>query len=495
MSRTLEFKPQKIFAHAYYTDANEIIENRTLFRHEFDYFVDYGGRGGGKTVDKVESVVLESTIRPVRVLVARELQNSIEESVKAEIEAKIIELDLLDFFVITKTEIKGLNGSKFIFKGIKNNINNLKSIADVDVVLVEEAENVSKNSWDKLLPSIRPKSGRPIIIIIFNPANELDDTYQRFIVDTPPRTCLTRVNYNHNKYFPEFLEKQRLHAKRVLPKKEYDHIWEGKPKGSEGDVIIDLDWVKAARYASRHPEWEMVLGKRVGYDPAGQGKDCHAVAFIDGNCVKEIDEWPLSPDLREATRRAMGMAVRNNVDEFYYDECGGFGDGVSVFVSDIKEGDDKEFGKIEVNCEIKPFNAGDAVINSEEKIEGTDKGWGETYTNAKAQVHAITAQKLYNTYRFIVLGERDIIFTEMMSIDIEDDDQFKKLSKEMTSPLWIKSKTNSKKKVESKEDMEKRIGQKSPNMADSIYMTEVPSEIKKSTGAIFAPSRLRRGRM
>tara|TARA_R110002012_G_scaffold316344_1_gene531197 strand:+ start:2077 stop:3567 length:1491 start_codon:yes stop_codon:yes gene_type:complete len=495
MSRTLEFTPLKIFAPAYYTDPNEIISNRTLFRHDFDYFVDYGGRGGGKTVDKVESVVLESTIRPVRVLVARELQNSIEESVKAEIEAKIIELDLLDFFVITKTEIKGLNGSKFIFKGIKNNINNLKSIADVDIVLVEEAENVSKNSWDKLLPSIRPKSGRPIIIVIFNPANELDDTYQRFIVDTPPRTCLTRVNYNHNKYFPEFLEKQRLHALKVLPKKEYDHIWEGKPKGSEGDVIVDLDWVKAARFASRHSEWQKVGSKKVGYDPAGQGKDCHAVAFINGNKIEEIDEWPLSPDLREATRRAVSMVTRNNADELSYDECGGFGDGVSVFVNDITEGKDEEFKGIDVKCEVRPFNAGDAVINPEDEINGTDKQWGEMYVNAKAQVHAIAAQYLYNTYRFIVLGERDIDFSEMLSIDIDDDDKFKKLSKEMTSPLWIKSKTNSKKKVEAKEDMEKRIGQKSPNMSDSIWMALAPLEAKKSTGQMFAPSRHRRGRM
>lgn len=493
MSRELVFSPQKVFSPAYYTTNDEILKHRTFFRYDYDYFVDYGGRGGGKTVDKVKSVVLESTIRPVRVLVARELQNSIEESVKAEIEAAIVELELLDFFIITKTEIKGLNGSKFIFKGIKNNINNLKSIADVDIVLVEEAENVSKNSWDKLLPSIRPKSGRPIIIVIFNPSNELDDTYQRFILDTPPRTCLTRVNHNHNKYFPEFLEKQRLHAKKVLPKKEYEHIWEGKPKGSTGDVIIDIDWVKAARFASQHKEWKSTGNKRVGYDPAGQGKDSHAATFVDGNKVLEIDEWPLSPDLREASRRAMAMLTRNKANDFYYDECGGFGDGVSVFVDDIVKGDDKDFtAEISWEVNVKPFNAGDAVINPDRIIEGTEKTWGETCSNAKAQVHAITAQKLYNTYRFIVLGEREISFDEMMSIDIECDQQFKKLSREMTTPLWVKSAANSKKKVEAKKDMEKRTGQASPNMADSIYMTEMPNIIKVVPVGMIAPSRYRR---
>ena len=192
MSKSLSFFPQSAFAPAYYTDINETMKERSFFRKEFSYFVDYGGRGGGKTKDKIKSVVYEASIRPVRVLVTRELQNSIEESVKAEIEAVIFEEGLESFFKITEKAIVGLNGSRFIFRGLKNNINNLKSIADVDIVLVEEAENVTKVSWEKLLPSIRPISGRAIVIVIFNPANELDDTYQRWIINTPPRTLLTK---------------------------------------------------------------------------------------------------------------------------------------------------------------------------------------------------------------------------------------------------------------------------------------------------------------
>ena len=96
----LAFYPQKVFAPAYYTDPNEILKRRTIFREEYDFFVDYGGRGGGKTQDKVEAVVVEASLRRVRVLVGRELQNSIEESVKAEIEEKIAELGLGWFFKI-----------------------------------------------------------------------------------------------------------------------------------------------------------------------------------------------------------------------------------------------------------------------------------------------------------------------------------------------------------------------------------------------------------
>lgn len=490
----LAFYPQKIFAPAYYTDPNEILKRRTIFREEYDFFVDYGGRGGGKTQDKVEAVVVEASLRRVRVLVGRELQNSIEESVKAEIEEKIAELGLGWFFKITDKQIVGRNGSKFIFKGIKNNINNIKSIANVDIVLLEEAENISKKSWEKLLPSIRPKSGRPIVIVIFNPDDELDDTYQRWIVDTPDKTLITNCNYYDNKYFPKHLEEQRKHAKKTLPLRDYEHIWLGKPKGPGGNIIIDPEWVKAARFASDNPDWVKVGKKVVGYDPAGQGRDCHAVTYIDGNQLEEIDEWPLSPDLRVGTRRSLAMVRKHNADLYRYDECGGFGDGVAVFVNDNITGkDEDEEGKLipSINVEVVPFNAGDSPVNADKEIEGTEKTWGETYTNAKAQAHAVFAQLLYNTYRFIVLGERDINPEDMLSINLSDDAEFNKLRKELTTPIWVKSEVNSKKKVESKDAMEKRTGQPSPNIADSSIMCKAPLERKSSAIGLMIPKRLR----
>jgi len=483
---SLHFSPQKIFAPAYNTDAKQIISERSFFSSKYDFFIDYGGRGGGKTKDKVKAVILESTIRPIRVLVTRELQNSIEESVKAELEACIEELDLHHFFKITEKQIVALNGSKFIFKGLKNNINNIKSIADVDIVLVEEAENVSKTSWDKLLPSIRPKSGRAIIIVIFNPSNELDDTYQRWIVNTPPRTLLTRCNYPDNKHFPPFLEAQRLHAKKTMPPKDYANIWEGIPKGSDGDVIIDLDWLKAARFASSHPDWIKVGPKKVAYDPAGQGRDANAVVYADGNCIVEVDEWVKSSDLRVATRRALSMVRRNKAETFTYDECGGFGDGVSVFVEDNVTGKDKDStGEqlLPIRVEVMPFNAGDPVLaDDNETISGTEKTPKEIYSNQKAHAHGIVAQMLYNTYRFIELGERDIEPTEMLSFDIEDDDMWKKIMREMSTALWVKSEANSKKKVESKKDMKKRTGQESPNINDCVMMLRAPKEEIQTAG-------------
>ncbi len=330
-------------------------------------------------------------------------------------------------------------------------------------MLVEEAENVSKNSWDKLLPSIRPKSGRAIVIVLFNPANELDDTYQRWVVNTPSKTILTKVNWSDNVFFPPFLNDLRLDQKRTLPKKEYDHIWEGMPKGSSDDVIIDLDWIKAARFADIPQIYSVNLS--AGFDPAGQGRDYNAVSVIHGNRLIYVDEWAKSPDLRHATQKAVNaLNDHSHLDHesatFYYDECGGFGDGIAVFLSDMDLH----------NIDVEPFNAGESVARPNQSIPETDKTWGEMYANQKAQAHAITAQKLYNTYRYVELGEQNIDPSDMLAIDIKDEQTFNKLARELSAPIWIKSGTNSRRKVEAKKDMEKRTGQPSPNLADSVHM-------------------------
>lgn len=487
----LVFKPQESFADHFITDANEIIKHRSILPLDIRYHVDEGGRGSGKTFTWADAVVVESALRPVRVLVTRELQNSIDESIKNEIESAIEKRGWQHFFDMQRDVTIGMNGSRFIYKGLKNNIKNLKSISDVDIVLCEEAENISKDSWEKLLPSIRPKGNRPpIVVVIFNPDNELDDTYQRFVVNPPPMTLRKKINYYDNKYFPPHLEEQRAHAERTLPPKDYRHIWLGEPKGSGDDVIIQLDWIKAARFASKDSRWKKVGDKRAAYDPAGQGRDFHAVSVLDGNIITHCEEWVRSDDLREGTRRALGIADRNKVNMFRYDECGGFGDGVAVFVDDATYDDgngysrdlDRDGNKLRTLHvgEVFPFNAGDKVIDPEEIISGTAKSNEETYANAKAQAHGVTAQKFYNTYRFIKLNE-DIAPEDMISLDIADDVLFNKIARELSTPIWIKSEANSKKKVESKKDMEKRTGQASPNIGDSIHMLTAPVE-KESVG-------------
>lgn len=478
----LVWKPQKSFRD-YFNTANEIKIYRSVFKNGKKYFVPYGGRGSGKTVTMADALAVEASLRPVRILVTREFQVSIKESIKDEIEDAIRARGLEHFFDMQETVIKGLNGSRFIFKGIRNNIKNLKSISNVDIVICEEAQDIPEDSWAKLLPSIRPKSGRdPIFIIIFNPGNELDATYQRWVVNPPERSVSKLINYYDNEFFPDFLEEQRLNDKRFMPIKQYEHEWLGKPLGSGDDVIIDLEWIKAARFASQSEGW-VRTGKRItGYDPSGQGRDYNAVAVFDGNALTHIDEWLKSPDLREASEKAFSYAVANGSKFFCYDECGGYGDGVSVFVADAKDNVKKELllagekakAADFIKMRIAGFNAGNPVHMPDKRIAGAKKTNGETYANLKAQTWGIVAQAFYNTYRYVVLGERDIDMRDMISIDIDDDVLFNKLARELSTPIWEKSEANGKKKVESKAKMEKRTGQASPNLADAVVMTRSP---------------------
>lgn len=479
----LIWKPQKSFRD-YFNTAKEIKIYRSVFKNGKKYFVPYGGRGSGKTVTMADALAVEASLRPVRILVTREFQVSIKESIKDEIEDAIRARGLEHFFDMQETVIKGLNGSRFIFKGIRNNIKNLKSISNVDIVICEEAQDIPEDSWAKLLPSIRPKSGRdPIFIIIFNPGNELDATYQRWVVNPPDRCVSKLINYYDNEFFPDFLEEQRLNDKRFMPLKQYEHEWLGKPLGSGDDVIIDLEWIKAARFASDTEGWKVTGKKVVGFDPSGEGKDHNASVFMDGNCITRIDEWLKSHDLREASERAFSIAVENNAKFFVWDDCGGLGNGVSVFVNDekikvkqslVSDGQNakaRDFNKLVLHA----FNAGNAVHRPNSRISGTKKTNGEIYTNLKAQAWGEVSQRFYNTYRYVILGERDINPSDMISIDIEDNQMFNKLAKELSSPTWVKSETNSKKKVESKDKMEKRTGQPSPNIADAIVMTMTPT--------------------
>jgi phage terminase large subunit len=135
-------------------------------------------------------------------------------------------MGLSDHFEVQETKILGKNGSEFSFAGIRQQgINNLKSFEGVDVCWVEEAQVVSKKSWDVLIPTIRKPGSE--IWITFNPELEDDETYQRFVVNPPPDSWVETVNWSDNPWFPDVLNQERMHMQARDPV-GYRTIWEGK---------------------------------------------------------------------------------------------------------------------------------------------------------------------------------------------------------------------------------------------------------------------------
>lgn len=190
------------------------------------YKVLYGGRGSSKSWSVARALIHKATIRPIRVLCARETQKSIQESVHRLLKDQIQALGVEHLFDIQETKIVGVNGSDFAFAGIRQQgVANLKSFEAVDICWVEEAQVVTKKSWDVLIPTIRKPGSE--IWITFNPELEDDETYKRFVTDADEDVWACPVNYSDNPWFDEVLEKERV---KMLARDPvgYKTTWEGQ---------------------------------------------------------------------------------------------------------------------------------------------------------------------------------------------------------------------------------------------------------------------------
>lgn len=192
------------------------------------YKVAHGGRGGAKSWGFARALLILGANKPLRVLCARELQNSISESVHQLLAQQIQALGLSSFYVVQNSSISGANGTEFLYSGVKNNVNKIKSMEGIDVCWLEEAELVSELSWQTIIPTIR-KSGSEIWVS-FNPRYKSDATSQMFIEKPRPDAKIVKIGWQQNPWFPQELEKERLHAQATMSESDYLHIWEGQYK-------------------------------------------------------------------------------------------------------------------------------------------------------------------------------------------------------------------------------------------------------------------------
>lgn len=209
---------------------NASLEIPRAFRPLFQparYKVFYGGRGGAKSWAFARALLILSLQKKIRVLCAREYQISIADSVHKLLKDQIEKMNLLNFFDVTKNSILSRTGSEFLFKGLRLNAPEIKSLEGVDVCWVEEAESVSRESWELLIPTIRKEQSE--IWISFNPRRAEDETYKRFVLDPPAGAVVRKVGWEDNPFFPETLRIEKDNMKERDPEL-YAHIWGGEPR-------------------------------------------------------------------------------------------------------------------------------------------------------------------------------------------------------------------------------------------------------------------------
>lgn len=195
----------------------------------------YGGRGSGKSHFFAESLVEQCLMRPTRAVCVREVQKSLEQSVKLLVEDKIHGMGVDSHFQILQSHINAPQGGIISFQGMQNyNADNIKSLEGYDISWVEEAQSLSQRSLDLLRPTIRKENPgddfRPQSELWFSwnpnlPTDPVDVLLRS--ESTPPGSVVVEANFNNNPWFPEVLRKE-MEWDRSRDIDKYNHIWRGQ---------------------------------------------------------------------------------------------------------------------------------------------------------------------------------------------------------------------------------------------------------------------------
>lgn len=186
----------------------------------------HGGRGSAKSHFFAEMTVEDHVIKKTHTVCIREVQKSLDQSVKKLIEMKIESMGVQDHFKILRTHIEDRHGGRIIFQGMQNHTaDSIKSLEGYDVAWVEEAQSLSQRSLDLLRPTIRKPGSE--LRFSWNPDDKKDpvDALLRGS-DRPPNSIVVEANWRDNPWFPDVLRDEMLYDRRRDIEK-YNHIWEG----------------------------------------------------------------------------------------------------------------------------------------------------------------------------------------------------------------------------------------------------------------------------
>ena len=185
-------------------------------------------------------LLIRARQQKTRVACFREFQSSIAESSHQLLKDLIEQYELNDFEVTDNSIVNRINGSDFLFKGLYNNEQSIKSIEGIDIAWVEEAQAVSKSSIEVLTPTVRKADSQ--IIYTYNRLLEDDAVHQRLVIEGRPNTLIINVNYDIAiKYgmMPDNIlaeiEDDKLRRPAI-----YKHKWLGEPTNQER--LIYRDW-------------------------------------------------------------------------------------------------------------------------------------------------------------------------------------------------------------------------------------------------------------
>ena len=303
-------------------------EFRRLFDDDWREAAIYGGRYSLKSHTVGRYLLINARARKTRVACFREFQNSIAESSHQLLHDLITDYELTDFKVTDNSIINTINGSDFLFKGLHNNEQSIKSIEGIDIAWVEEAQSVSKESIDVLTPTVRKPGSK--IIYTYNRFLEDDPVHQRLVVEGRPNTLVINVTYEIAlKYgmMPDVIKAEMEDDREKRPLL-YRYKWLGEPRTSESKIY--KNWVVIDDLPKNPFEYRLErLGLDFGYtnDPTAivalykhnEGFIVDQVLYRNGMPNREIANMLLASEYRDA------LVIADSAEPKSIDEIKGYG--------------------------------------------------------------------------------------------------------------------------------------------------------------------------
>jgi len=389
-------------------------EFKQLFNESWRNIVFYGGRNSGKSYQIGLALLLRGRKKKLRILCTREIQKTIKDSVHKLLKDLIDKYEFADYQVTNDSIVNIIIGTEFFFKGLRLNINEIKSTEGIDICWIEEGQAITEHSLNILIPTIR-KAGSQIIIS-FNRFTELDPVYVKFVMQKPARTFVKKVNY-------DVLEKTGLLSEtikdEIIEDKKYPdkfaHIWLGEPLSQNEFSAISRDEIMQSMQRQITDEGQI----EVGIDVARMGGD--RSVFWKRKGLKTIDFQVLQHKRLTELADLVEKFVEYNKE-------------IKIKIDDTGVGGGLTDELLKREYQIIPINFGG---------EPQDK---DKYPNLISEA-------------WFYLG--DII--KEIQLPLEQD-----LLMELSTRQW-KQDTRGRRRIESKDDYKKR-GFRSPDLADACII-------------------------
>lgn len=400
----------------------------------YRYYCYSGGRASGKSTTVAQSLVLRAASQPIRVLCAREYQNSIQDSVHRLLADQIQALNLPGF-TVTRDQITHSNGSLFIFRGLHHNLQSVKSMEGIDVAWVEEAQTLTRESLNILIPTIR-KPGSTLIFT-WNPLTVEDPVHQYFVADPAPalaaQTCHRHTTFRDVYQLLNPTIRETIEAAQAGDPLEFAHVWLGEPVADQPNQIISPAALYSARDRTPEPG-----PTSIGIDVARYGNDRTALAVKSGNQIASLHAWRHRSIVETADLASRVIETHQATLEFVNIDDTGVGGGLTDLLQQ-RHGPIVRGVNYAANPHLEPAH----------------------YPNVASELW----------FHFAALLP-ELAFNPHLN-------HWPGLVRELTARTWTIN-TRNQRQVESKNAAKSKTGGKSPDLADAILLACYPPPARQS---------------